>query len=69
MKEITAETMKTDAAAYIAEQLNRMRGEPDRKTAKIIAPFVTDGPTRELIILFMCGFATRVVEDALKAQD
>jgi len=62
--DITAETLKRDAAAYIAEQFGT-RGMLDSETANILLPFAEPGPTRELIILFMCGFAMRVVETAL----
>jgi hypothetical protein len=63
--DITAETMKADAAAYIAGQIAKHPGVPDKATAEIIAPFIEDGSTRELVILFMCGFAMQVVETAL----
>lgn len=63
--DITAETLKNDAAAYIAEHIGKQRGVPDKEAAKIIAPFIQEGQTRELVILFMCGFAMQVVETAL----
>jgi len=67
--DITAETLKADAAAYIAERIGKQRGVPDKATAKIIAPFIQEGQTRELVILFMCGFAMQVVDVALELAE
>lgn len=63
--DISAETMKVDAARYIDEWIAKHRGKRSNEAAKIISPFVERGPIRELVILFMCGYAARVVETAI----
>lgn len=68
IEQVTVESMKADAAAYIAEQIQRCgKGQlPDDQAAAILAPILNPGPTRDLVILFMCGFAARMIEEALK---
>ncbi len=63
--DITADTMKEGAAAYIADQIGKHSGIPDRKAYKILAPIMEAGEMRDLVILLMCGYAAHVVETAL----
>lgn len=69
MREVTADQLKSDAAAYIGEQFKRILAgtvNPNRQQLSVIGPILKQGDTRDLVILLMCGFAARVAEQALK---